>query len=385
MLTTVADFDFFALLLEGAPDPVVVTDERGLITYTNRAAENFFSLSGDELRELPVVKLFPDWFHLPASCQNVLTEALLPDSSLHPISISLAPVQTRFNVSAVAIFRESKYDNDATEKMAVTERELRAQVRHQDESMASLQTELSDAAKILENHLPRTGVEGIDSAWIFRPSKTLGGDMLLIHRYDESRVLLGVLDVSGHGVAASLLSIGLVRSLSPEQGRGGCLISPKGLLRSPKEIVSRLNKESRILFESGLFVTLVFGVLDLPTRQFCFTCAGHPLPFRILEDQVSEIDAEIDPPLGIDENTSFRETSVVLEPGEALVLYTDGVTESRSKSGEFFGEERLKRSLSHIFSDFSSLPGRLVDTLQTFQEGEVAVDDVTMLAVRLQG
>ena len=377
---------FYNSVLKEAPDPVVITDEHGVVIYSNRAANDFFSESRlqDSLVELPMVRLIPEWFGLPSSCRSFKTIGLTSNSSEKTISLSVSLVAMATFVAAVAIFRVIDPEKPDTAIRLSQENELRALVLHRDKNIASMRSELSAAAKILESHLPQRQIPDVAISWIFQPCQTLGGDMLQVHRY-QNKLLLGVLDVSGHGVAASLLAIGLTRALSPDRGRGGCVLGRKGVLRNPSDAITRLNQDSRILFESGLFVTLLFGTLDLSTGECCFTCAGHPLPIRLGKDGAEQVKGFIDPPLGVDERTQFQQSKICLNPGDLLVFFTDGVTETRARNGEFFGETRLISLLSELGSDEPRIAEKVHTSLRKFQDRTEPSDDVTLLTVRYLG
>lgn len=331
---------------------------------------------------MTAVKLLPEWFAIRQSCRDFATVAILLDGRKLPISLSLAAVETKQFVAVVVVFRDRSQHMESAERMIVEERNLRALVLERDLNLASMHSELGEAARILANHLPRSGLEGLEVSWLFEPCQTLGGDMIWIHKH-ANQVILGALDVSGHGVAASLLAIGLSRSLSPERGRGSCVLGRKGVLRQPMDIVTRLNQDSHSLFESGLFVTLLLGILDLGTGEFCFTCAGHPLPVQIWRGESREVQLAVDPPLGVEKLMTYRQTKVNLKPGELLVLYTDGVTECRSPSGELFGRKRLLDLVSHNSGQVAELARTVSSSLGTFRGGLPASDDVSLLAIRV--
>lgn len=359
---------------------MLVTDEAGIIIYANREAERFYEEPDSGLLKSSVVKLLPDWFSLPTRCRDFPTRAVLRSGQERPVTLSLAAVQTPHFAAIVAIFRDSSSGLAGSERLLVEKSQLRALVLERD--IASMRSELGEAAKILEHHLPTRRLAGVDLSWIFEPCQTLGGDMVFVHQYGP-KVILGLLDVSGHGVAASLLAIGLSRSLSPERGRGGCILGRGGVLRQPMDIVARLNQDSHTLFESGLFVTLLFGILDLTSGELCFTCAGHPLPLRVWRGRASQVVGVVDQPLGVEKEASYSQTTVNLRPGELLALFTDGVTECRSPSGELFGEERLMKLVSGRSRCTSSLSGELRDSLRLFRGGRTASDDVSFLAIRM--
>ena len=362
------DQESLVSILAAAPDPVVITDDASVVVYANRAAQSFFG-QGHTLAGLSAAKLFPQWFTLPAQCLDFRTPAVLGDGSERAVSLSLALARTTPFVAGVAIFRDATRQSAESARMIVQETELRALVQHQDEN-------LIDGARILEMHLPCSRFEGLDVSWLFQPCQTLGGDMLTVHRY-ENQILLGLLDVSGHGIGASLLALGLTRGLSP--ARGGHVLGRRGL-RAPKDVVSSLNSESGMLFESDLFATLIYGILDLTSGIFSFSCAGHPRPIRVRAGHAQEVKGDSGPPLGVDPAFKFRQSRTRLRPGDLLVLYTDGVTESRSPRGAFFGEERLLSFLAKTSSQ-ENMAAKVGSELRRFRRGRLALDDVSVLTV----
>lgn len=373
---------FYREVLDGSPEPMLVSDEAGVIRYANLAAARFYQCDLEGLLNLPVARFLPAWFALPASCRDFPTQAVLPNGYERAITLSLAPVQTNGLVVVVAVFRDSSRHAEETQRVLASQTKLQAQVNEGDTNLAQMRSQLSQAAAILENHLPSPTIEGVEVSWFFEPSQTLGGDMIVLRRY-ENKLILGMLDVSGHGVAASMLAIGMARTLSPERGRGGCVVGRKGALRKPMDVVTRLNQDSHALFESGLFVTLLFGVLDLSQGELCFTCAGHPLPIRVWQSNASEVQGMTNPPLGVERYTPYCQTKVMLRPGELLVLYTDGVTESRSPAGQLFGEERLLALTSDDTMGLAAMASKLSATLVEFRGGVPAADDASFLAIRM--
>lgn len=366
-------------VLDGSPECTLVVDDAGVIKFANRAAIRFYD---GELAGLAAVKFLPEWFNLQASCRDFATTALVLEGRERPVSLSLAAVEAKDFVAVVAVFRDLSQHLDRTEHVLVRESSLRALVLERDVNLASMRAELGEAARILANHLPSASQKDLEVSWLFEPCQTLGGDMLWVHKH-ANQVVLGALDVSGHGVAASLLAIGLSRSLSPERGRGSCVLGRKGVLRQPMDIVARLNQDSHTLFESGLFVTLLFGILDLGTGEFRFTCAGHPLPVRLWREVAQEIPGSIDPPLGVERFTSYRQSKVNLRPGELLIIYTDGVTECRSPSGELFGDARLMELVARNSGQVDKLTREVGASLKTFRGELPASDDVSLLAIRI--
>lgn len=186
---------------------------------------------------------------------------------------------------------------------------------------------------------------------MFTACSHVAGDMFNVFALDERRLGVWVLDVSGHGVPAALLSVTVSRVLHPNPRQGGLLRRPKlgapggSELVSPAQVARELNRRYPQSHVAGLYFTLVYGILDTVSGTFTYVRCGHPPPLLATSGQVRAIDSEGCLPLGILDSSEFHDEVVQLSPGDRLILYTDGVTECSGPDGEF-GEERLQAILA---------------------------------------
>ena len=149
-----------------------------------------------------------------------------------------------------------------------------------------------------------------------------------------------VLDVVGHGIAAALLSVAVSRVLSPAPN--SFLLRPRDdgpgySLRPPAEVGNELNRRFPWDRATEQFFTLVYGVLDVRTREFRFICAGHPPPIhtRAGSDALSVLNGPAGVPIGVAE-ADYVEQSVCLQPGDRLYCYSDGVSEAMDAQDQPF-------------------------------------------------
>jgi serine phosphatase RsbU (regulator of sigma subunit) len=140
------------------------------------------------------------------------------------------------------------------------------------------------------------------------------------------------------------------------------------------------------LGRAELFITMVYLRYDSATRRLSFACAGHPPPLilRNGSETCEFLDAE-GLILGVKRNVVFEEKQVDLQPGDVLLLYTDGITEAENGEGEFFGEERL----CSVVQELRQLPPaglieELLYQVRLFAGGKSFTDDVTLLAMRVE-
>lgn len=215
-----------------------------------------------------------------------------------------------------------------------------------------MKNDLAAAARVQQALLPDTlpAVPGVTFAWAYRPCSELGGDSLNVFQLDADHVGLYVLDVSGHGVSASLLSVTLSRVLIPRRDPSCLFIkanrAPEAdTLFSPAEIATRLNRMFPMSENGRQYFTLIYGILNIRNGVFRYTCAGHPPPLYMTPNQ-QVIPCEIgNVPIGLFEDSHYEEGTIQLQPGGRLFLYSDGVLEAKDPSKEFFGEARLQEIL----------------------------------------
>ena len=215
-----------------------------------------------------------------------------------------------------------------------------------------MKNDLAAAARVQQALLPDTlpAVPGVTFAWTYRPCSELGGDSLNVFQLDADHVGLYVLDVSGHGVSASLLSVTLSRVLIPRRDPSCLFIkanrAPEAdTLVSPAEIATRLNRMFPMSEDGRQYFTLIYGILNIRNGVFRYTCAGHPPPLYMTPNQ-QVLPCEIgNVPIGLFEDSHYEEGTIQLQPGGRLFLYSDGVLEAKDPSKEFFGEARLQEIL----------------------------------------
>ncbi len=218
-----------------------------------------------------------------------------------------------------------------------------------------MKRDLDAAAQVQQSLLPKTlpATTGAKFAWTYRPCTELAGDILNVFRLDDRNVGLYVLDVSGHGAVASLLSVTASHLISPV-GDSGLLRSPyesaeMGVrLTPPPEVAAKLNERFVGRPDSEQFLTLLYGILNLDTPDFRYVCAGHPGPIRMPLGGTPCLIESSGFPVGIFEEAVFDELRIRLNPGDRLYLYSDGLPEAMDPMGEQFGNLRLLDAISKV-------------------------------------
>src|SRR4029077_18659424 len=197
-----------------------------------------------------------------------------------------------------------------------------AEVEHARQLMAR---DLEQAAEIQQGFLPGVAptVRGLDVAGHNAPCRTVGGDYYDFFPYGESRIAMVLGDVSGKGMPASLLMMGL-------QARVQVLIDePKSLA----EVMTRLNRITSANCPANRFISLFFCILDGDTGELMFCNAGHNPPLIVRANGSYEQLKGGGPVLGIMPTIEYKEYRARMDEGDALVIYSDGVTEAINPAG----------------------------------------------------
>ena len=282
----------------------------------------------------------------------------------------------------------------AVSQVSGLEQKLKAR-NHELEEMAAklaaaneyMKRDLEVAARVQQAFLPTVPPElpGARFAWTFRPCSHLVGDFFNVFRLDDRHLGLCVLDVNGHGIAAALLSVTashlLARVASPLTGSGSSATRVGAVLIPPSEVAGQLSKYfSRTAGVEQPF-TLLYGILGLDTGEFRFVSAGHPGPVHLPRDGPPAQLEITGVPIGVGA-CNYAEQVVNLRPGDRLVLYTDGVTETRNPDGEHFGNRRFLATLEQTLqSPLDKGLDTLVESIEGWRGDTPRHDDISILLV----
>ncbi|MEE8326387.1 MAG: PP2C family protein-serine/threonine phosphatase, partial [candidate division NC10 bacterium] len=197
---------------------------------------------------------------------------------------------------------------------------------------------------------------------------------------------LYVLDVSGHGVPAALLSVTVSRRLSGHEGEFSLITtsSPAPREISPAEMASRLNALYPMESNGGHYFTLIYGILDTFTREFHFVCAGHPGPILTHPDKAAQQLQMPALPVGLMDEVAYEDTLLELEPGDRLYVYSDGLNEETNSAGEQFGDDRLLEAL--VDGKDMSLKDSIdsvITKVVSWRSDDHLKDDVSILAMEI--
>jgi sigma-B regulation protein RsbU (phosphoserine phosphatase) len=255
---------------------------------------------------------------------------------------------------------------------------------------ARMSRDLKAAARIQKTFLPTAApkIPGVEFAWCYRPCDELAGDGLNIIPLGAGKVGLYVLDVSGHGVSSSLLSVTLSRLLSRPAEPSSILVrnhdAPDRFeITPPAEVADRLNRLFPFETMTKQFATLIYGILDVPSGEFRYISAGHPGPMHLPAGGPPVIIETPGSPIGLADD-AYTERLVRLRPGERLYLYSDGLPEAMNGKGEPFGDARLLEAVNRgSIAPLEEGIGIVLGEIARWQGDEKPQDDISLLAVEL--
>jgi sigma-B regulation protein RsbU (phosphoserine phosphatase) len=238
-----------------------------------------------------------------------------------------------------------------------------------------LESEIQLARQIQRTFLPEQlpQVQGwqVDSRW--QTARQVGGDFYDIFPLEAGLLGLVIADVSDKGMPAALYMT-VARTL---------LRATSQTIKSPAQVLEHVNNLLINDSQNGMFVTVVYAVLRPATGELVYANAGHnrPLMYQSSSDKVVTL-PKGGMALAVLEDIPIEDHHLTLEPGDSLILYTDGATESFSPGGEAFGESRLGASFQKAAQqNLPNLLEAIEGTLYRFREGAPPSDDITFLSL----
>jgi sigma-B regulation protein RsbU (phosphoserine phosphatase) len=367
----------FRDLLEAAPDGLVVVKEPGIIVLVNAQAEKLFGYRREELLGKPLEMLVPERFReqhvehcrrffanpLPRPMEGPQSRSYvgrIKDGSEFPADIALSPLRTEEGLLLIAAVRDVSVRQHA-------EQALRARAH-----------EFALARQIQQALVPRAvpQLPGFTIAGACQPAQETAGDYWDAIPLPCGRCAIAIGDVSGHGIGAALMMVETRACLR-------ALLTHADL----SQILALINKHLRTDFLStDRFVTLLLLAIDPRTRCLTYSNAGH-CPAYVLDRQgeVRAILQATAPPLTVESEDDFPSGPVtVLQPGDIVFLWTDGLSETESAEGKLFG---CQRALEVVRTHRHKEPEHILESLfrarRDFAGNQAQVDDVTAVIIKV--
>jgi len=311
---------------------------------------------------------------------TVLLRNYRKDGSLFWNRLSITPVRdTAGNVTHfIGVQSDVTEEKTARDALERANRELETANRH-------LKLDLEAAAAVQRAFLPSAPprLAGVNFASMFRPCAELAGDMFNMIRVGEQQAALYMLDVSGHGAAAALLSVVVSRLLS-EMATAGDDAAAATRPAEPREILAGLNRQLPTLAATSQYFTIVYAILDAGTLGLRYASAGHYGPLHLPRAGPPAAMPSTGIPAGLFPSAAYEEVSLQLGRGDRVYFYTDGILEATNPAGEEFGDRRFMEALDRCRRETLETGLRtLLEELARWRGSPALADDLSLLALEI--
>ena len=371
-------------ILDAAIDGILTWDRHGHIESINPAGRRMFGLTDTQAPLASLSELIPgmanrsyedirERFETPpddALTFSTETEGRRADGWLFPMEISVSEtVLPSGETLFTGIMR------DISERRRVESDLLHAMSERQ-----KMESELNIAREIQLNMLPSGFLpfperDDVDLFAYLKPAREVGGDFYDFFEFPDGRICLVVGDVSGKGIPSALFM-----TLAKTMVKSRALNDP-----DPGHIITAINNDLCKGNEANMFVTLFIAFLDPAHGTLRYSNAGHNPPYLIRDDgSLERLDKRHGPVVGALEQVPYGVDEMAIGEGDALVIYTDGVTEAISEEAGLFGEPRFREILESLrFETATNIVRTIAEEVEEFEGDAAQTDDITILSVRL--
>ena len=278
---------------------------------------------------------------------------------------------------------------DLVSKYALAEKRLRSLNNELIEKDQRIDIDLKAAAEIQKSLLPQKTFfeENLEIAWKFEPCEHMGGDIFNIFKIDAEHLGIYMLDVSGHGVPAAMVTVSVSQFLQQSSAQ----LLQNSSIMAPAEVLDALDKE--FPFERfNNFFTITYFIINVKNGDTIYSNAGHPFPILLHKSETIELLKKGGPTVGIgafddldDGKIKFEEGQLKLKPGDKLFIYTDGIVEYQNDKEEFYGDDRFYNSLkTQKAESVTNMIDQCINSLMEFGNNTNPQDDITLLGLELK-
>ncbi len=239
-----------------------------------------------------------------------------------------------------------------------------------------IKNEIILASRIQQQFLPEESditEKNFTLSGVMLPAKVVGGDFFG-YKEIKDKIIFYVGDVSGKGVPASLFMMAsqmLIEDAIDEK----C---------DPAYVLGKVNLKLSRISTTGMFATMIVGIVDLKTKTLTFSVAGHP-PFIINANGAIYSPITIfAPPVAVFEDLTYQNSTIQLDDNTTIVAFSDGVSEAENTKREFFGTERIARTLQNMEDESTiAIKDKLLHDIQAYTSGQEQSDDLTIVVVKV--
>ncbi len=350
--------------------------------FTTIANKNIGFVDSERLSTIILSKI--DFAELKSTKTISLSEKMSKDKSAEKFGLlSVSPLRTQGAVKGLLIAAKpygiifSADDISAIETFSDYASVAVENSRLLEESIEKerLEKELDVAREIQTKILPSKVpvYDNLEISAVFIPAFEVGGDYYDFFEINKTRLGFVIADVSGKGISAAFIMAevkGIFESLSKTINR-------------PKEILAKANEILKNTLDSRTFVSAAFGFIDLKEEKICLARAGH-CPILLLRNNNALQIKPLGIGLGLSNNEYFinnmEEFEIDLQPEDAIVLYTDGITDAKNEKLEDFGELHFKKLLTeNNYISAGELSNKIIKEVTLFSQNHSQYDDITLV------
>jgi len=221
-------------------------------------------------------------------------------------------------------------------------------------------------------------IAGFDISGVCKPAEAVGGDFFDYVWVDEEKTKLGIaiVDVSEKAMKGAMNAV----------MTSGMVYSEVSCGESPRLFLQRINKAQYLKTDSHVFTTMLYGVLDIKNKTFIVSNAGHPQPILKRDNRILYIKGEKNHfPLGVQEDVKFTEKTLILQSGDMVILYTDGLPEAMNERNELFDFEGIEQNIQNLpsFITAPEVVKTLLSEVEKFVGKTKQHDDITIVVMRI--
>jgi PAS domain S-box-containing protein len=393
--------EYFEALVLNSPVAIAIMDLDEKVVSWNPAAERLFGYSQDEAVGRSIDELVAGTQKMHAevleytrqlSSNNrvdTVTRRSRKDGTLVDVELLAVPVSVgEDQVGTYAMYHDISELKRAEEEVRQLNKDLERRVAERTEQLKSamakqqeeaqqrerIEQELRVARLIQQTFLPRSAPElgSYQIASYYRPAREVSGDFYDFLELEDGRLGLVVGDASGKGIPAAMVMAN-TRSVLRTIAQGGDI--------APGQVLEEANEILYPDIPPNMFVTCFYAILDPNTDSLTYANAGHDLPYLHRNGDAEELRAR-GMPLGLMPGMSYEEREVVVDAGESVLFYSDGLVEAHDPKGEMFGFPRLRALVAEHDEEEHSLVDFLLEELYSFvAEGWEQEDDITLVTL----
>jgi sigma-B regulation protein RsbU (phosphoserine phosphatase) len=390
-------------VVDTAVEGIITIDTLGTVLAFNPAAESIFGYTAAEVLGNNVSMLQPADVarehggyiqrYLSTGEAHIIgigreVTGRRKDGSLFPLYLSVSELRLGRGMMFTGILRDISQRKEAERCLREAKEQTETANRELLAKQSLLDQDLEAAAGIQQALLPSEPPQRpeLDLAWRFIPSQHVGGDMLSVSELTPGVLGLYLLDVSGHGVPSALVTVSVHEMLSRSSGHVVQYREDGGVTVADPRWVADLLDQEYPLERFDKFFTMFYAVLDTNTGRLTYTNAGHPAPWLFRAGGGVDILEQGGTVIGMGLEGGYDQGEAVLQPGDRLFCYTDGITEHAAPSGQFYGEQRLLAALEQGREQTLDhwLSGVLKEAMD-FGGHASPVDDISLLALEYRG